>query len=240
MMATPVLEVIATSVEDGITAVRGGATRLEVVSAMEADGLTPDPELVKRLRDAVHVPLRVMLRQRDDFRLVPGELDALAEAAAAHRAAGVDGFVIGFLTPQRELDSNALQMLAEATGGAPWTLHRAFDHVRSPRDAFEAAATLPGIDVILSAGSPDGVGHGLETLRERADWQTAAVRWLAGGGLLPEHVPPLLAAGITQFHTGRAVRLGGRWDAPVDSALVRDLAGAVFQEGGSVPGMPLR
>jgi hypothetical protein len=33
-------------------------------------------------------------------------------------------------------------------------------------------------------------------------------------------VPTLRAAGVLGFHSGRAVR-GGRWDAPVDAALVR-------------------
>ncbi len=37
----PLLEVIACSIDDAIAAERGGAGRLEVVSSLEAGGLTP-------------------------------------------------------------------------------------------------------------------------------------------------------------------------------------------------------
>jgi copper homeostasis protein len=61
-----------------------------------------------------------------------------------------------------------------------------------------------------ASGSPGGVAGGL------------GPRILAGGGLLREHVGPLLAAGVRAFHSGSAVRPGSRWDAPVDPALVAD------------------
>ena len=51
--------------------------------------------------------------------------------------------------------------------------------------------------------------------------RTDAARILAGGGLRPDHLPVLAAAGITQFHVGSPVRPGGSWSAPVDAALVR-------------------
>jgi copper homeostasis protein len=41
---------------------------------------------------------------------------------------------------------------------------------------------------------------------------------MAGGGLRPEHVPGLRAAGIASFHIGSAAR--DTWDAPVDARRV--------------------
>ena len=61
------LEVIALSVEDGIAAQAGGATRLEVVRDILADGLTPDVRLVEALLARVGIPLRVMIRPRNTF-----------------------------------------------------------------------------------------------------------------------------------------------------------------------------
>jgi copper homeostasis protein len=224
---TPELEVIATTVEDAQAAERGGADRLEVVAAMEADGLSPDLTLVTRLRDAVALPIRVMLRSRPGFATDAAELTGLCRAAEQLRAAGLDIFVFGFLTADGQLDRPAILTLHGAAAPRRWTLHRAYDQVGDAERAWQTCADLPGLDLILSAGSRTRVGEGLENLCRRAAWQTSGLRWLAGGGLRPEHIPALRAAGITQFHSGRAVRRGGSWDGPVEETLVRRMKEAV-------------
>ena len=229
--AAPVLEVIATSLEDAIAAQRGGADRLELVSAMQHDGLTPDLALTHRIRDAVAIPLRVMLRPHAGFTIAPATLDALVSTARQLRAGGIDQFVFGFLTPDGSLDLPSLQTLAAAIAPARWTLHRAFDHTPDQAAAFAACAALPGLDRILTSGSPLGLDAGLETLRERAPWQTPALRWIAGGGLRVAHIPPLCAAGIHELHTGRAVRHNHRWDAPIDERQLSLLKEALLSSG---------
>jgi copper homeostasis protein len=124
--------------------------------------------------------------------------------------------------------------LHRAAAPVAWTLHRAFDQAADASAAFAACAHRPGLDAILSSGAPSGLDAGVATLVSRAGWQTAALRFLAGGGLRLEHVAPLVAAGITQVHAGRAVRRGGRWVAPVDERLVRALKDALEGQGARV------
>ena len=183
---------------------------------MEHDGLTADLDLTRRIRDAVSLPLRIMLRPHPGFALPPASLDALLTTAHHFRAAGFDQFVFGFLTPAGRLDLPSLRTLAAALQPAHWTLHRAFDHTPDPAASLAACATLPGLDHILTSGHPDGLDAGHPTLLQRATWQPPTLRWIAGGGLRLDHIPPLRAAGIAAFHTGRAVRVDRRWDAPVD------------------------
>ena len=221
------LEVIATSADDAVAAAAGGADRLEVVREMSVGGLTPAVETVARIRERVSLPLRVILRANAGFATDARELDALCRAAPALRAAGADGFVFGFLTPTGELDLLALRELAAAVAPSPWTLHHAFDHTRDPRAAWDAARTVAGLDLVLSGGGPTGLPDGLDALCDRANWQDARVRWLAGGGLRADLIPRLRAAGIAQFHVGRAARAGGSWDGPVDAAAVRLLRRAL-------------
>ena len=221
------LEIIITSVEDALAAQRGGADRVEVVSAMERDGLTPTAELVARLADAVALPMRVMLRRHDGFRIEAEELDWLCADAERLREAGARQFVFGFVGHDGRLDWEAMRALGQAASPAAWTLHRAFDHVADAAAAFEACARLPGLDAILSSGHPRGLDAGAATLVSRAGWQTERLRFIAGGGLRREHVAPLVAAGITQLHAGRAVRRGRSWHAAVDAQLVRELKDAM-------------
>ena len=227
---TPVLEVIATTLEDALAAERGGADRLELVAAMEADGLLPDLALVAQLRAAVALPIRVMLRSRSGFGTDAAELVVLCRAAERLRATGVEEFVFGFLTEDGQLDQAAMLALYAAAVPNRWTLHRAFDQAVDAQQAWDTCRRLPGLDLILSAGSRAGIGDGLEALCQRAAWQTADLHWLAGGGLRLEHIPVLRAAGIRQFHSGRAVRRGGSWGGPVDEGLVRRLKEAMTRD----------
>jgi copper homeostasis protein len=218
-MSRPIFEVIATTAEDAVAAVAGGADRLELVTGMHADGLTPSLEEFARIRAAVEVPLRVMLRIRDGF--TPGDLDELRTRAERLRAEGADQFVLGFLTPSGEVDLPAVRAVLDAVPGCRWTFHRALDHAADRRAAREAVAGLPGLDTFLTAGSAAGVDSGLEVLvEEAASGDPGGRLLLVGGGLRADHLPGLRAAGLEGFHVGGAVRFAG-WESPVDPGRVR-------------------
>ncbi|WP_377270672.1 copper homeostasis protein CutC [Peterkaempfera sp. SMS 1(5)a] len=218
-MSRPIFEVIATSAEDATAAVAGGADRLELVTDMHADGLTPRVEEFARIRDAVEVPLRVMLRIRDGF--TPGDLDELRARALRLRAEGAEEFVLGFLTPAGEVDLPAIRTVLDAVPGCRWTFHRALDHAADRRAARAAVAGLPGLDTFLTAGSAAGVDSGQEVLAAEAEADSGSAELLlVGGGLRAEHVPGLRAAGLSGFHVGGAVRCAG-WTSPVDAERVR-------------------
>ncbi|MBZ4322813.1 copper homeostasis protein CutC [Streptomyces huiliensis] len=224
-MSRPILEVIALDAADAVAARAGGADRLELVSDMAADGLTPSLETFARVRAAVDIPLRVMLRSCDGFGAGgAAELDALCAAAGALRAEGAEEFVLGFLGEDGRADLAAVDALCDVLGpGARWTFHRAIDRA-ADRDALrKQLADRPGLDTYLTAGSASGVDDGLPTLlaeAARGDEPGYEPRILVGGGLKLKHVPVLLEAGIDGFHIGGASRPGG-WDAPVDVAAVR-------------------
>jgi copper homeostasis protein len=157
-----------------------------------------------------------MLRGEDGYAL--SEPGAVVEAATALRAAGADEFVLGFLDARGAVDLVAVEAVLDAIEGCRWTFHRALDHAADRAAARRALAGLPGLDCVLSAGGPASVDEGLATLTAEAG---SDPRVLVGGGLRRHHLAPLLTAGVDAFHTGSAVRPGGRWDAPVDADLVR-------------------
>ncbi|HEY8599734.1 MAG TPA: copper homeostasis protein CutC [Thermomicrobiales bacterium] len=220
------LEVIVMSEADALAAERGGADRLEVVSAIEVGGLTPSRETFTAIRAATRLPLRVMLRPNGGYGIDATELIALRDDAAALRQAGAESFVCGFLTGAGMIDRAAMLAVLAAIGPCPWTFHRAFDHAPDPRAAWATVVEL-GADLILSSGTAVDLPVGLPQLCARASWQTDSLRWLVGGGLTLEQIPVFRAAGITQFHAGRAVRVGASWDAPIDEAAVRAMRRAI-------------
>ncbi|WP_372408877.1 copper homeostasis protein CutC [Streptomyces luteireticuli] len=220
-MSRPILEVIALGPEDAAAAQAGGADRLELVSDMAADGLTPARETFARVRSACDLPVRVMLRSANDFCAGgAARLDALCATAGALRAEGATEYVLGFLGEDGGVDLAAVAAVVEAIGPeARWTFHRAIDRA-ADRDAVrEQLAGQAGLDTYLTAGSASGVDDGLGTLLAEAE-RGSGPRILVGGGLALKHVPVLRAAGIDAFHIGGASRPRG-WDAPVDADAVR-------------------
>ncbi|MFD4032317.1 copper homeostasis protein CutC [Streptomyces sp. NPDC058637] len=224
-----VLEVIALDAEDAVAAQAGGADRLEVVTDMAADGLTPSPKTVAEIRSAVDIPLRVMLRVADGFAV--GDIDVLVERAREMRAEGAEEFVLGFLDQEGNVDLVAVERLVAELNGCRWTFHRAIDRVVD-RDALRKhLAELPGLDTYLTAGSAKGVDDGIPTLLAEAARAAAGQpgyepQILVGGGLRLEHLPRLVAAGIDAFHIGGAARPSG-WSGPVDEAAVREWRAAL-------------
>lgn len=223
-MSRPIFEVIALGADDAVAAQDGGADRLELVTDMAADGLTPTRATFGAIRNAVDIPLRVMLRLSDGFGAGGADqVDALCAAAQGLRAEGAEEFVLGFLDPRGHADLDALNAVIDVLDGCRWTFHRAIDRA-ADRDALRRQlAGLPGLDTFLTAGSADGVGAGLSVLADEAGRSGEPgyePRLLVGGGLLLDHVPSLLAAGLDGFHVGGAVRPAG-WAGPVDPGAVR-------------------
>jgi copper homeostasis protein len=222
MSERAVLEVIALGVEDAVAAQAGGADRLELVTDIAADGLTPPVATVAGIRAAVDISLRVMLRLTDGFAV--GDVDRLVRIAGEMRAVGAEEFVFGFLDTDGGVDLAAVERVAGELDGCRWTFHRAIDHA-ADRDALRKQLDgLPGLDTFLTAGSPAGVDDGLPTLLAEAARRGEpgyVQRLLVGGGLRLDHVPRLRAAGVDAFHIGGAARPEG-WGRPVSAAAVAE------------------
>ncbi|MFF6786545.1 copper homeostasis protein CutC [Streptomyces sp. NPDC012510] len=221
MTTRALLEVIALGAEDAVAAQAGGADRLELVTDMEADGLTPAVATFVGVRTAVDIPVRVMLRLADGF--AAGDVDALVRVACDLRAAGAEEFVLGFLGEDGGADLDAVERVVAELDGCPWTFHRAIDRA-ADRDALrKQLADLPGLDTYLTAGSKRGVDDGLPVLlteAARSGDPGYTQRLMIGGGLRLDHVPRLRAARVDAFHIGGAGRPAG-WAAPVDADAVR-------------------
>ncbi|WP_371677379.1 copper homeostasis protein CutC [Streptomyces sp. NBC_01276] len=214
------LEVIALDAADAVAAQAGGADRLEVITDMAADGLTPSRETFAAIRSAVDIPLRVMLRKADGF--AAGDVSRLVEAARGMRAEGATEFVLGFLNPDGGPDLAAVEAVVAELDGCRWTFHRAIDRAADRDQLRKALADLPGLDTYLTAGSAAGVSEGLPVLlaeAARAGEPGYGARILVGGGLGLAHVPVLREAGVDAFHIGGAARPSG-WDHPVSAAAV--------------------
>ena len=213
------LEVAVRHLRDVPGSVDGGADRLTVSTS---EGLSPEPSLVSSIVRSAAVPVRAVLRLSDHFTTSGGEFTRLIGLAQEYLALGAEGVEFGFLDSSLELDLDTDEALAAALPGVPWTHHEAIDHTLDLRRSWRSVKGLAGVTAVRSAGSPRGLEIGYDDLLAAAEADAALAAVLAPGpGLLAEHVPWLVRAGVHQFHVGSQVRPGGSVKADVDAGLVR-------------------
>ena len=201
------LEVIACSVTDAIAAEQGGADRIELISHFEVGGLTPSINLVCEVIRAVKIPVRVMLRESENFHVTDeAEQQRLCEVAQQLAALPMDGIVCGFLRGDA-IDHDLLRRVLDAAAPLKVTFHRAFEELSDPLGAIQELKRYPQIDCILSSG---GQGTQEEKIACLGDCQLVAppaINMLAGGGMTAEMIQGLRAkTKITDFHLGTFVR----------------------------------
>ncbi|MEE1328725.1 MAG: copper homeostasis protein CutC [Oscillospiraceae bacterium] len=159
-----ILEVCIDSLASARSAIAGGADRLELCSALAVGGLTPYAELLQQIRAENNIPIRCLMRPRaGDFLYTPEEIDMMAAQIIQLRSLGADGFVIGCLDAEGNLDAQAMLPLVKAAEGCGLTLHRCIDVSREPAKTYLDAKQL-GIDTVLTSGAAGSSLKGMEVI----------------------------------------------------------------------------
>ena len=222
-----VLEICVDSLASARAAIAGGADRLELCSALLAGGLTPYEVLLRQIREESDIAIRCLMRHRaGDFLYPADEVELLRRQILQLKEAGADGFVIGCLTPQGDLDAEAMKPLVEACGGKGITLHRCIDVSRDPVQTYLDAKAL-GIDTVLTSGAASNCRLGRPMIEK-----LIALRDEIGG---PEM---LIGAGVNAsvIRTFRAEVSGAR--AFHMSGKMELESGMVFRREGVPMGLP--
>lgn len=199
-----ILEVCVDSYASAMAAIQGGADRLELCSALAVGGLTPSAALLRQIRQVSDLPIRCLMRPRGgDFLYTREEISQMALEIQGLKEAGADGFVIGCLDADGDLDAAAMTPLLDAAKGCGLTLHRCIDVSRDPLKTYQDAAAL-GIDTVLTSGAAGNCLAGMETIRQliRLQQQTDGPQILIGAGVNAKVISAFLDAvpGAEAFH----------------------------------------
>ena len=129
------------------------------------------------------------------------ELEQMCEEIRTYRELGANGVVIGALTPDGDLDLDAMRRLMNCAGNMDVTLHRAFDMTRDPFAAMEDAIRL-GCKTILTSGQQKDPLTGAELLRELFEKADDRIDIMAGCGVKKWNIQEIHdKTGIVVFHT---------------------------------------
>ncbi|QUB49947.1 copper homeostasis protein CutC [Prevotella nigrescens] len=197
----PILEVCTGSLQSVINAVKGGAQRIELCSALSLDGLTPSLGLIKTIRKMFpKLTIHTLIRVREgDFCYNEGEIKVM-ETDIKEILSYTDAIVCGALTADGDIDIATTRRLIDACEGKPFTFHRAFDVCRNPLKALDELAALHCTRVLTSGQAPTAE-TGIPALKEYIKHTEGRMTILPGGGVTPLNAKKILAeTGATEIH----------------------------------------
>jgi len=187
-MSTPILEVCANSLASALAAQTGGAYRVELCDNLYEGGTTPSPGCIKLAREKLNIKLNVLIRPRGgDFLYNDDEMEIIRRDIQYCKQNGVDGVVIGFLTPDGDIDVERTSEIIKAAHPMSVTFHRAFDMCKDPYKALDELIELK-IDRILTSGQRNSAPQGVERISELVEIAGDKVIIMPGAGLKPENI----------------------------------------------------
>lgn len=197
------LEACVDNLESAENAIKGGAKRLELCSALTEGGLTPTPGLTKTVKMiSGTVPVYTMIRIRSgDFVYTREEADAMLEDVDALKEVGADGFVFGALKQDGSVDEDVCRRVVVRAIPCPVTFHRAFDDAKtSPLKTLQKIVDL-GFERILTSGRKQSVEEGLDCVKELVEYSQGRIKIMPGSGITTDNLAEVKErTGAVEFH----------------------------------------
>ncbi|WP_336645330.1 copper homeostasis protein CutC [Microbacterium sp. USHLN186] len=197
------LEIAVQDAAGARTALDAGADRVELCQALAGTGgLTPSAGTVDAVVQAAGRPDRVavLVRPRPGGFVYDPEEIALVSADirdVVRRGAGA--VVVGALTAAGAVDEDAMRRWTDAAAGADVVFHRAIDALPDPPAITHRLAEL-GVHRVLTSGGAGRSIDGLAVISEISRQSAGRVQVMAGGGVRPDDIAALVAAGADAVH----------------------------------------
>ena len=202
------LEVAADGLRSAIAAQAGGADRIELCAGLGEGGTTPSHGVIATTRDAVDIPVFVLVRPRNgDFLYDAREVDAICRDIRDCVAMGCDGVVVGALDADGGIDVDACKAMMEAAGSLETTFHRAFDAAADRARALEQVIDL-GCSRVLTSGGARSAPAGAEAIAECIRQAAGRITVVSGAGVNAGNLAELVArTGGREFHASARGRV---------------------------------
>lgn len=199
-----IIEVCCGSYYDCLQAEAGGATRVELNTALHLGGLTPSVGSLVLTKKHTNLKVIAMVRPRgggfcyhdEDFETMLLDVETMLHY-------GADGIAFGCLDQNGnihvEQTKKIIDMIKEK--GKEVVFHRAFDCVSDPIQAIETLIHL-GVDRILTSGLQPKAMQGKDMIKKLQEAYGDKIELLAGSGMNSENAREMIEyAGISQVHS---------------------------------------
>jgi copper homeostasis protein len=194
------LEVIATQLSHVRAVQNSGAGRIELCSAMGADGLTPSAGLIELAVKQSQLPVMVMIRPREgDFVYAQEEVEMMKADILHAKYCGAEGVVLGVLHDNQTVNVDVLKELVQLAYPMDVTFHRAFDVCIEPQQALEDIIAC-GCTRILSSGQEKNCVEGKSMLLKMVEWADDSITIMPGAGINPNTISDIHHPAFREYH----------------------------------------
>lgn len=203
------IEVCCSSLDEAREAEAGGARRIELCSAISCGGVTPSLGTLRTVIEAaLDIDINVLIRPREGgFCYSESEVGAMCRDIEMCRRMGIHGVVIGALTADGDIDTEACLRMMEAAGEMSVTFHRAFDVCRNAEQALEQIIAL-GCDRLLTSGQQPTAVAGADLIARLVVQAADRLIVMPGAGINPSNIALVeQKTAATEFHSTAAVDL---------------------------------
>jgi copper homeostasis protein len=202
MPVRPILEICVESAERAVAAERGGADRIELCSDLSSGGVTPHADLMRAARDAIRIPIHVLIRPRSgNFVYSDAEFETIKREISVAKELGMDGIVLGLLDENGRIEKKRTTLLIKIAEPLPVTFHRAFDSCSDLAAALDAVIET-GASRILTSGGKASAAEGLGCLANLVAAAGTRIVIMPGGGIRINNIEHILqTTGAREVHS---------------------------------------
>lgn len=219
------IECIVQHAADAKEAEELGATRIELVSAIELGGLTPSYGTVHHVMDSVQIPVQIMIRPHPyGFKYCAEDKLAMKKDISLLYKMGYKRIVIGALAENKTIDTVFLNDLFSDFPELDVTFHRAFDEIQDQVEAYRILVPYrKNIKRILTSGGAVDCTGGKDMLHELVQLQNElqGPNILPGSGLGAENIASLHEViQAKEYHFGSGVRYNQSFEEGMDQGKI--------------------
>ena len=199
-------ELCAETLQACLAAREGGADRIELCSALSAEGLTPSHAFIKAAIERSGLPVHVLLRPRaGDFLYSEAEFALMREDLVHARSLGASGFALGLLHADGTVDVERTRELVKLAAPLEVTFHRAFDVTPSLDAALEDVITA-GCGRVLTSGGERDTAAGASRLARLVERAAGRIDIAVGSGLRLDNAAQVARATLARHFHGSVRR----------------------------------
>ena len=199
-----IVEICCGSYEDALNSDRGGASRIELNSALHLGGLTPSLASLKLTKENTDLKVITMIRPRGaGFHYSDAEFEVMKTDTLLMMENHADGIAFGCLDENgcvNEKQTKEIIDIVKKYHGEV-VFHRAFDCVKDPYQTIELLISL-GVDRILTSGLENKAMDGKELIKNLQEKYGDQIEILAGSGMNASNAKEMMDyTGIHQVHS---------------------------------------
>ena len=195
------VEICCNSILSARNAKMGGAYRIELCQALGEGGTTPSAATIEYCVNELNLHTRVLIRPRGgNFVYDNDEMAVILRDIKLAKRFGANAVVVGFLTPEGDIDIEKTRVAVEAAEDMGVTFHRAFDECRNPEEALEQIIDC-GCQKLLTSGCKPTAWEGTAMITQLVSQSARRIDIIAASGIVSTNAAEIITlTGVDEIH----------------------------------------